>query len=29
MGYMLIEITSGTSYGLLVCFLNVFNHSIN
>ena len=29
MSYMLIGIANGTSYGLLGCFLHVFNHSIN
>lgn len=28
MGYMLIGVASGTSYGLLGCFLHVFNHSM-
>jgi NADH-quinone oxidoreductase subunit N len=28
MGYMLIGLAGGTSYGLLGCFLHIFNHSM-
>jgi len=28
MGYMLVGVASGTTYGLLGCFLHVFNHSL-